>query len=392
MVNIRISLLSAAVIVTGCLNSVFTKYQDNQCVRNCQDPDISKHIYFEQPALQTLQMFVGESGCWLVVFLSWISTVLKYYSKGKKIPLYAPLSEGDSDQTKLPELTGLRSLILAIPAICDVCGTTMLNVGLLYTPVSIYQMARGSLILFVALFSVFFLNRRISRLEWLSLFVVTFGVFLVGLSGALGNKVHISGDKNTSFAVIFGITLILIAEIFAATQFVSEEYIISRSSIDPLRLVGFEGIFGGSITLLAMVIAYIVVGRSNSGGPFDIVTSFKDVTANSQVIWSSVAIMISIGSFNFFGISVTDELSATARSTIDTCRTLLVWLLSLYLGWESFKWLQLVGFSLLVLGTLTFNGVLKAEKWYFIPEWFKKDAPLPGERVIDVVDEQIERF
>jgi drug/metabolite transporter (DMT)-like permease len=34
-------------------------------------------------------------------------------------------------------------------------------VGLLYTPVSIYQMTRGALVLFVGAFSVVFLRRRL---------------------------------------------------------------------------------------------------------------------------------------------------------------------------------------------------------------------------------------
>jgi hypothetical protein len=44
--------------------------------------------------------------------------------------------------------------------------------------------------------------------------------------------------------------------------------------------------------------------------------------------------------------------SATARSTIDCSRTVLIWFVSLYLGWETFKWLQLLGFGVLVYGTL----------------------------------------
>lgn len=36
-----------------------------------------------------------------------------------------------------------------------------MNVGLLYTPVSIYQMTRGALILFVGVLSVIFLRRRL---------------------------------------------------------------------------------------------------------------------------------------------------------------------------------------------------------------------------------------
>lgn len=63
--------------------------------------------------------------------------------------------------------------------------------------------------------------------------------------------------------------------------------------------------------------------------------------------------------FNFFGLSVTRTVSATARSTIDSCRTLFIWVVSLGLGWETFKWLQVVGFALLVYGTMLFNEIVR---------------------------------
>jgi hypothetical protein len=56
---------------------------------------------------------------------------------------------------------------------------------------------------------------------------------------------------------------------------------------------------------------------------------------------------------------VTRSVSATSRSTIDTCRTLFIWLVSLGLGWETFKWLQVVGFVLLVYATFLFNGLVQ---------------------------------
>lgn len=67
----------------------------------------------------------------------------------------------------------------------------------------------------------------------------------------------------------------------------------------------------------------------------------------------------STSGFNFFGLSVTRSVSATSRSTIDTSRTLFIWLVSLGLGWESFKWLQVVGFALLVYGTFLFNDIIR---------------------------------
>ena len=49
-----------------------------QCVADCQT---KQPKLFEQPVLQTLQMFVGESGCWLVVLISFL---LRQFSKTPK--------------------------------------------------------------------------------------------------------------------------------------------------------------------------------------------------------------------------------------------------------------------------------------------------------------------
>lgn len=42
-----------------------------------------------------------------------------------------------------------------------------------------------------------------------------------------------------------------------------------------------------------------------------------------------------------------------------TTRTLFIWMVSLYLGWEQFSWIQVIGFAVMVMGTFYFNGVLR---------------------------------
>lgn len=56
---------------------------------------------------------------------------------------------------------------------------------------------------------------------------------------------------------------------------------------------------------------------------------------------------------------MTRSVSATSRSTIDTCRTLFIWIVSLGLQWETFKWLQVAGFAFLVYFTFLFNGIVQ---------------------------------
>jgi len=53
--------------------------------------------------------------------------------------------------------------------------------------------------------------------------------------------------------------------------------------------------------------------------------------------------IVSIAFFNFAGISVTRELSATTRMVLDCMRTLVVYVVSLGLHWQGFHYLQVIG-------------------------------------------------
>ena len=297
--------------------------QDNQCVRNCDDPDVSKRRRFEQPVLQTAQMFVGEMGCWLVVGL--MSLHRRYVARrspSQRGYEAVNTNENAEDVTsdsaedwdpqvdKTSVLRGLRVMLLSLPAMCDICGTTLMNAGLLLVAASIYQMTRGALVLFVGLFSVIFLRRHLRLFQWLSLVGVVLGVAIVGLAGALwpDEKAAASGSDSAdgldagdglsdAAAAVIGVLLIAGAQIFTATQFVLEEWMLENSPIDPIRVVGWEGIFGFSVTVLVMVIMHLAVGRTDAGryGYFDMAEGWRQMRTNSQIGISSILIMISIG-------------------------------------------------------------------------------------------------
>lgn len=287
-------------------------------------------------------MFVGEMGCWLVVGL--MALWRRYVSKDSSSTAgYEAVntSEADADadaasirsteplnptaggnqanggsRRSPPKpvaseatLSGFRILLLSLPAICDILGTTLMNAGLLLVAASIYQMTRGALVLFVGLFSVLFLKRRLHLFQWVSLVGVVLGVAVVGLAGAIWpdqQKKKIPGGDDGPHAeevgaeallAIVGVLMIAGAQIFTATQFVLEEYLLERSTIDPIRVVGWEGIFGFSVTLLGMIVLHFAIGRTEQGhyGPFDMVEGWRQWTQNPRVLLSSFLIMISIG-------------------------------------------------------------------------------------------------
>jgi hypothetical protein len=69
--------------------------------------------------------------------------------------------------------------------------------------------------------------------------------------------------------------------------------------------------------------------------------------------------MLSIGSFNVFGVIVTQKINSLTRSVMDVARTLIIWAFELAIGWQKFSWLQLSGFVVMVAGNFIYNEILE---------------------------------
>ncbi|KAG0368402.1 MAG: hypothetical protein J3R72DRAFT_429881 [Linnemannia gamsii] len=378
--------LVIGMLVAGTANTVITKYQDMACVKNCDNPDPRTHEHFEQPIWQTLNMFMGETLC--LVAASVFAFIAEKFGRAKWADLV--LDEVDEDVLVSVESDGLISsptgqahghaaslkkkklegplvFLLWLPTLCDMTASTLMNVGLIYCAASVYQMLRGALVIFTGLLSVFFLGRRLLAYEWFALFTIVAGIATVGLASVItpatnnfiDNTEPDSEEAIKAAKAILGIFLVLFAQIFTATQFVVEEKFLSGYQIAPLRAVGYEGLFGTITVLVAMPILHFTIGVSNPGSYFDLHAGWDQIKTYPQIWIPSIVMLFSISSFNFFGISVTKTICATSRSTIDSCRTLFIWAISLYLGWEKFIPLQVLGFALLVYGTFVFNGVIE---------------------------------
>lgn len=102
--------------------------------------------------------------------------------------------------------------------------------------------------------------------------------------------------------------------------------------MDPIQVVGWEGVFGFLVTVIGMVIMYLAVGSTDAGryGYFDIKEGWHEMINNRAIATSSILIMISIGyvsvsrRFRFF----TSNLSLVA-STSSVCPLLVPSLLHL---------------------------------------------------------------
>jgi len=97
---------------------------------------------------------------------------------------------------------------------------------------------------------------------------------------------------------------------------------------------------------------------SDSGLVENTILAFRQLATYPTLMWMSIGIIVSISSFNACGVSITKYASAAQRSTVDTCRTLFIWVIGLGTQTEIFNWGELFAFFLLVLGTLIYNEII----------------------------------
>jgi len=90
----------------------------------------------------------------------------------------------------------------------------------------------------------------------------------------------------------------------------------------------------------------------------DAIDGFYQIGNNWQVAFGIIGTVISISFFNFAGISVTKQISATTRTVLDSIRTFIIWIFSLSIGWQKFSAIQMAGFFVLILGMFLYNNVL----------------------------------
>ena len=109
---------------------------------------------------------------------------------------------------------------------------------------------------------------------------------------------------------------------------------------------------------------YYIPAGGFSGNPRrtleDALDAFCQVGHRPLIALALLGNISSIAFFNYAGVSVTKEISATTRMVLDSLRTLGVWAVSLALGWETFHGLEVLGFGVLLVGAALYNGLHRA--------------------------------
>merc|ERR1719312_1804631 len=337
--------------------------------------------HFNHPFLQACGMFLGEMLC-MVAF--WISACWR-----RRRPEGSPYADIGGEEAP----RAFSPLVFLPPALCDMTATSVQYIGLTLTYASSFQMLRGAVIIFTGILSTIFLRRRLAWFKWAGMVFVIGGLVTVGVSDMMNQKDCETPHHNTTISmakthhqfslmdapisladtrpvckndttnVFVGDLLIFCSQIIVASQMVYEEKFITKYNVPALQAVGWEGTFGfTTLAILLVPFSFIYVGPEFSHNPRHVLEDAYDgvyqLAHNPLLALAFSGTVISIAFFNFAGISVTKELSATTRMVLDSIRTLVIWMVSIALSWQQFYALQLLGFCILITGMCLYNDII----------------------------------
>lgn len=347
--------------------------------------DLSGNITkFSKAIYQSLIMFIAMSICYPIYLIS--NAVQKSMKKRKRSNSGTMDSEYLTPEEKKEKRNQAIKghCLIGIPAFCDLFATTLMTTGLMFIDVSVMQMLRGSMVIFSALLTIFYRKRKLRGFEWLGVGLCCASMVFVGLSSILGST-NKEGEKWE--LQLLGCLLVVGSQVVQAMQIVIEEVLLADVKLEPLVVVGMEGVWGTVLCVACFVPLFFFLPGKDNGHYEDTYDTFYKLVRSEMLIYTTIVYFVSILFLNYGGMIVTSELTAVHRTIFEALRTLFIWIVSLiifYGGWSDYgeKWtnwsyMQLGGFLLLVTSMLLYNKVIKLTCWFKYPRKEDEVSPDP---------------
>ena len=404
-------LLMVFMFLTGSTNTIANKLQQNST---------SLGIMYEQhQKFVTFCMFIGESICLLIYIfftnknnktdednINQISNLLTNNDTSNLEETnennYEKIDNNEINDIKKEEA---KFWYFLIPATFDLFGSSINSISLTYLPPSVYQMFRGAMIIFTVIGSMLILGNKYYRHHLLGIIIVICGLLIVGLNTIFLKKKDDKKDKKDK--PFIGIILVLTSQVFSCMLYISEEKLIKKFNAHPLKVTGTEGCWGIILYIILLFIFYQI--RCDHWGDIkeylcvendkhqyrieDGLFAIRQIFHKGSLTFLVFLYISSIALFNFSGLTVTKYSSASARAIIDTLRTIMVWVFFLTMPFvpkrtkETFSFVQLIGFLLLIFGSLIFNEVIEIP-YYGFNEYTKRALALKEKRIEEINKEE----
>lgn len=157
---------------------------------------------------------------------------------------------------------------LIIPAGFDFLATAICMVGLVSVSVSLYQLLKCSVIIFVALAKRLVLGVHLQRHLWVGVALITVAVSVAASSSFFVTNDTDASSRQSKQSPVAGMLLILSSCVVQALQYVFEEKVMGEGDITvpPLVVIGMEGFWGLVLSTFVMLPLAAVLPGSDCRG------------------------------------------------------------------------------------------------------------------------------
>ncbi len=255
-------------------------------------------------------------------------------------------------------------LWFCLPAFLDICGSTLVFVGILTVNASIMQLIMCTVLVWTAVFSCIMLKRRYEVFQYVGLSTLSAGVFIV----ALDTFWTTPEEGTTSSANPFGVICLVLGSAIAGLQMVVEEKLMMKYYAHPLMVVGLEGSAGIIVYSIALIVLYYVPCTTNTenclyGRIEDVPRALREIASSWLLAFVVASSVVTISLYNLVGLSLTKNASATHRGAVMVAMPFVVWVICLVINWETFFLAQLVGYLVAVYGMMVYYEMIPLKIW-----------------------------
>jgi drug/metabolite transporter (DMT)-like permease len=180
----------------------------------------------------------------------------------------------------------------------------------------VYQLLRGSGIIFVALMKQHVLGDRLYKFQWIGVAYNVVSVLLVGSTAVLNSQGEEAPVEPAE--ALLGVVLVMAGAFVQALQFVFEEKVMTmdEASAPPLLLIGMEGLWG---TVLCLVVVYPIVyyvPGPDHGSYEDPFNTWAMLTQSTNIQVAFAVYFFAIFAYNLFAVLVTFMLNSVWRTLL----------------------------------------------------------------------------
>lgn len=312
---------------------------------------------FKHPFIYSLTLFLSETTGIITYYLFFKKEDIRQI-KLKKI------------KTKIP----MKMYYLIIPAVFDLFSSSFGMLSFENLPASITTMFDGGNTIGVFLLSIFFLKNKHSKYNFMGVLLLIIGLFFISLSAINDDKKEKESNLKET---LIGILCCILCNIFTSFHAITEEYLFKTRICHPIKLIGFEGLFGSCFSFIfLMLFSYIQFGNNlkficiqdENGTLFieNIFLAIKQMMYKKIIIFTIICQFFIFILYNYSYIVITNVADAATNVVLYNLTALFIWIFFLLpidkKNQEKIGFFQCLGFLILVLGVLIYNEIIFVNK------------------------------